>query len=55
MNSTSLVIKRLYEQKFTGGQTKCESVVVNVLAPFAMQQTLEELGTFKYMSVMMDT
>jgi hypothetical protein len=56
MNCTSLVTKRLYEQKLTGGQTKCESVVVvNVLAPFAMQLILEKLKTFKYISLIMDT
>lgn len=54
MNCTSLVTKTLYEQTFTGGQTKCESVV-NVLVPFAMQQILEELQTFRYIPFMMDT
>jgi hypothetical protein len=33
---------------------KCEAIVVNILAPFAMQQILEELET-KYISVMVDT
>jgi hypothetical protein len=37
------------------GRTKCEAIVVNALAPFAMQQILEELETVKYISVMVDT
>jgi hypothetical protein len=37
MDCTSSVI-RLHEAKFSCGQTKCESIVVNVVAPFAMQQ-----------------
>jgi hypothetical protein len=34
---------------------KCEAIVVNPLAPFAMQKILEELETVKYISVMVDT
>jgi hypothetical protein len=34
---TSSAIKRLQEEKFSCVQTKCESIVVNVLAPFTMQ------------------
>lgn len=33
-------------------KTKCESVVVNILA---MQQIIDELETVKYISVMVDT
>jgi hypothetical protein len=43
MDCTSSVIRRLHEEKFSCGQTKCESIVVNVLAPFTMQQIFEEL------------
>jgi hypothetical protein len=55
MDCTSSVIRNLHIQKFSCGWTKCEAVVVNVLAPFAMQQILEELETVKYISVMVDT
>jgi hypothetical protein len=48
MDCTSSVIRRLHE-KFSCGQTKCESIVVNVLAPFAMQQILEELESVTYL------
>jgi hypothetical protein len=48
MDCSSSVIRRLSEEKFSCGQTKCESVVVNVLALFAMQQIFEELGSVMY-------
>jgi hypothetical protein len=41
MDCTSSVIRRLHEEKFSCSPTKCESIVVHVLAPFAMQQILE--------------
>jgi hypothetical protein len=47
--------KNLHVQKFSCGRTKCEAIVVNLLAPFAMQQILEELKIVKYISVMVDT
>jgi 2-oxoglutarate dehydrogenase complex dehydrogenase (E1) component-like enzyme len=55
MDCTSSVIRRLHEEKFSSGRTKCESIVVNTLAPFAMQQILEELESVKYLTVMVDT
>jgi hypothetical protein len=36
-------------------EQKCESILVNVLAPFTMQQVLEELVCVKYLTVMVDT
>jgi hypothetical protein len=36
-------------------ERKCESVVVNVLAPFAMHHICEDLRHAKYLSVMVDT
>jgi hypothetical protein len=55
MDCTSPVIRRLHEEKFSCGRTKCESIVVNVLAPFAMQQFSEERESVKYLIVMVDT
>jgi hypothetical protein len=43
MDCTSSVIRRLHEEKFSCGQIKCESTVVNVLTPFTMQQISELL------------
>jgi hypothetical protein len=37
MDFASSVVRRLHEEKFLCGQTKCESIVINILAPFAMQ------------------
>jgi hypothetical protein len=37
------------------GRTKYESIVVNVLAPIARQQILEELEYANYLTVMVDT
>jgi hypothetical protein len=55
MDCTSLVIRRFHEENFSCGRTKCESIAVNVLAPFAMQQILGELDSVKYLSVLIDT
>jgi hypothetical protein len=48
MHCTSSVMRRLHEEKFSCGRTKCESTVVNVLAPFALQQIFEELESVAY-------
>jgi hypothetical protein len=48
MDFTSSVIRRLHEETFSCGRTKCEPIVVNVLAPFAMQQFFEELEIVTY-------
>jgi hypothetical protein len=55
MDRTSSVIRNLHVQKFSYGRTKCEAVVVNVLAPFDMQQILGELETVKYVTFMVRT
>jgi hypothetical protein len=48
MDCTSSVIRRLHEEKFSRDRTKCESIVVNVLPPFAVQQIFEELESVTY-------
>jgi hypothetical protein len=48
MDCTPSVIRRLHKEKFSCGWTKCGSIVVNVLAPFAMQQIFEELESVTY-------
>jgi hypothetical protein len=53
MNCTSSVI-RLHEEGFHVVEQKSESIVVNVLAPFAMQQILQELECVAYLTVMVD-
>jgi hypothetical protein len=48
MDCTPSVIRRLHEEGFSSGGTKCESIVVNVLAFFAMEQIFEELESVTY-------
>jgi 2-oxoglutarate dehydrogenase complex dehydrogenase (E1) component-like enzyme len=48
MDCTSSVIRRLHKEKSSCGRIKCESIVVNVLAPFAMPQVFEELERVTY-------
>jgi hypothetical protein len=48
MDCTSSVIRRLHEEKFSCGLAKCESIAVNVLAPFTMQQIFEDLESVTY-------
>jgi hypothetical protein len=48
MDCTCSGIRKLHEEKFSCGQSKCESIVVNVLAPFAVQQIFEELESVTY-------
>lgn len=55
MDCTSTIVRNLFEKKFTCGRTKCKSILVNVLAPFAMREIAIELKEVKYMSVMVDT
>jgi hypothetical protein len=48
MDCTPSVIKRLHEEKLSCGRTKCDFIVVNVLATFAMQHIFEELESVTY-------
>jgi hypothetical protein len=49
MDCTSSDIRRLHVERFSCGRTKCGSIAVNVLAPFAMQQIFEELESVTYL------
>lgn len=55
MDCTSAIIKKLFEKRFTCGRTKCKSILVNVLAPFAMREIVTQLKDAKFISVMVDT
>jgi hypothetical protein len=44
MDCTPSVIRNLHAQNLSCGRTKCQAVVVNVLAPFAMQNFLGRTG-----------
>lgn len=55
MDCTSTLVRSLFEKKFSCGRTKCEAIVVNVLAPFALREITKDLQEAKYVSVMVDT
>jgi hypothetical protein len=50
MACTSSVIRRVHKEKCSRGRTKCESIIVNALAHFAMQQIFEKLESVKYLN-----
>jgi len=45
----------MYNKKFTCARTKAESIVLNVLAPFAMQQICKEIENINFATIMIDT
>ena len=55
VDCTSSIIRNLFSKKFTCARTKCESIVVNVFAPFALREVLNDLREAKYVSVMADS
>lgn len=55
MDCTTTLIKKLHEKKFSCARTKCESIILNVLAPFAMDQIIDELKAVNFATVMIDT
>jgi len=42
-------------KKFSCARTKCESIILNELAPFAMDQIIDELKAINFATVMIDT
>jgi ribosomal protein S27AE len=48
MDCTPSVLREFHEERFSCGRTKCESIVVSVLALFTMQQIFEELECVTY-------
>ncbi|XP_026819093.1 uncharacterized protein LOC113557737 [Rhopalosiphum maidis] len=55
MNCTSSLLKQMYNKKFTCARTKAESIVLNVLAPFTMQQICKEIENINFATIMIDT
>jgi len=55
VDCTCSIIRNLFSNKFTCARTKCESIVVNVFAPFALREVLNDLREAKYVSVMVDS
>jgi hypothetical protein len=54
MDCTTSVIRRLHEEKCSCIRTKCESIVVNVLAPSVMKHILEEMECVKCIIFIVD-
>jgi len=42
-------------KKFSYARTKCESIIMNVLASFAMDQIIDELKAVNFATIMIDT
>ncbi|KAL4126106.1 hypothetical protein QTP88_010335 [Uroleucon formosanum] len=55
MTCTSTLIRKLFdEKKFTSARTKTREVAVNVIAPFAVQLTIDDLKTVDFVSILVD-
>ncbi|KAL4100954.1 hypothetical protein QTP88_020978 [Uroleucon formosanum] len=55
MTCTSTLIRKLFdEKKFTAARTKTREVAVNVIAPFAVQLTIDDLKTVDFVSILVD-
>lgn len=52
---TSKLISTFFEPKFTLGKTKCEAIVLNVLAPLALDELREELNKSNFVTISMDS
>jgi len=47
VDCTSSIIRNLFSKKFRCARTKCESIVVNVFAPFALCEVINDLREAK--------
>ncbi|GBN49672.1 hypothetical protein AVEN_230177-1 [Araneus ventricosus] len=51
---SSKLISKFFEPKFSLGKTKCEAIVLNVIAPLDQEELKEDLTRSNYVSVSMD-
>lgn len=52
---TSTLIRKLFDQKkFTAARTKTREIAVNVIAPFAVQLTIDDLKKVNFVSILVD-
>lgn len=51
---SSKLIARFFEPKFSLGKTKCEAIVLNVIAPLAHEELVDDLKKTNFISVSMD-
>jgi len=52
--TADLICLLLNEKKFTCAKTKTRDIIVNILAPFTMETTIEGLKKANYISVLVD-
>ncbi|KAL4141345.1 hypothetical protein QTP88_004000 [Uroleucon formosanum] len=50
----SQLISTFFEPKFTLGKTKCEAIVLNILAPLALDELYDDLNKCNFITVSMD-
>jgi hypothetical protein len=49
---TSILVKKLYDPKFSSARTKTESVIVNVISPFIFDNVLRRLENINYVTIL---
>lgn len=54
MDCTTLIIKKIDDKNYFCACTKCESVIMNVIALFAIHQTSDELKSIKFTMIMVN-
>lgn len=54
MDCTALLNRKLYEPKFSCARTKCDAIVTNVFAPWAMTLLTEDLNKADFVSLSVD-
>ena len=48
---TSKLVSKLFEPKFSLGKTKCEAIVVNIIAPMCIEELHQELDQINFVTV----
>lgn len=54
MDCSNEIIKDLFDKKYACARTKAEAIVVNVFAPFAIEEFIKDLKSVNYISVCYD-
>jgi hypothetical protein len=55
MDSTSTLQKKFADKKFSCARTKCESIITNVYAPWALEELKKYLKCVNFVTVFCDT
>lgn len=51
---TPKLIKKLFESKFSGAQTKTEAIIVNVISPYIFDELLKDLKIANFVTLAID-